>query len=287
MATGEDIWCQLFSEPAAGSDLAGLRTRAERDGDGWKINGQKVWTSWAHEAGWGLLLARTDFDAPKHKGLTMFFVDMKTPGVEVRPIRQMNEKRVFNEVFFTDVRIPDGNRLGEVGNGWRASMTTLLNERTAVIPTGFSQLFDLCRRSGADGRRPIDDPAVRAKLARWSAVTSGLTHTAFRSITSLSRGEEPGPENSIGKLTSAATLQEITRFALELLGPEGLLLDSEPERGGGWFQAMFLRSPALRIEAGSDEILRNVIAERVLRMPGDVRADKDMPFRLIPTGGAG
>jgi len=288
IASGEEIWCQLFSEPVAGSDLAGLATKAAPDGEGWRINGQKVWTSWAHHADWGLLLARTDPTVPKHKGLTMYFIDMRQPGVEVRPIRQMNDKRVFNEVFFSDAWVPDSQRLGPVGGGWQASLTTLMNERLSAsgVPTGFDQIFDLtCKLEGPDGPL-VDDPAVRAKLAHWATTASGLKYTLCRTLTSLSRGETPGPESSVGKLAAASTLQSVTHFALDLLGEHGQLTSAAPEHGGGWFQAMAMRSPALRIEAGSDEILRNIIAERVLGLPGDIRVDKDVAYEAIPKRGS-
>jgi len=287
IASGEHVWCQLFSEPAAGSDLAGLATRATPDADGWRINGQKVWTSWAHHADWGLLLARTDPKVPKHKGLTMFFIDMRQPGVEVRPIRQMNDKRVFNEVYFTDAWVPDHQRLGAVGGGWQASLTTLMNERLSAsgVPTGFEQLFDLCRRLEAPDGPLVDDPAVRSKLAGWAVTASGLKYTLCRALTSLSRGETPGPESSVGKLAAAVTLQSVTHYALDLLGEHGQVGSAAPEHGGGWFQAMAMRSPALRIEAGSDEILRNIIAERVLGLPGEPRVDKDVPYEAIPQRG--
>ncbi len=287
LASGEDIWCQLFSEPGAGSDVAGLSTRATRDGDGWRIHGQKVWTSWAHAADWGLLFARTDPSVPKHKGLTMFFIDMRQTGVTVTPIRMMNDTRVFNEVYFDGAWVPDAQRLGAVGGGWQVSITTLMNERLGGggLPTGFEQLFELCcHLEGPDGV-VADDPAVRSNLARWAATASGLRHTMNRSLTSLSRGQTPGPENSVGKLAAASTLIAITQYAMDLLGEQGQLSRAADAHGGGWFQAMALRSPALRIEAGSDEILRNIIAERVLGMPGDIRVDKDVAYDAIPKHG--
>jgi len=288
LASGEEIWCQLFSEPAGGSDLAGLRTRAERQGDDWIINGQKIWTSGAHHSDWGLLIARTDPNVPKHKGLTMFFLDMKSPGVEIRPIKQANGQSEFNEVYFTDVRIPDHQRLGEVGNGWNVSLTTLMNERLSIgsgMPTGFPELFDLCTRLPMDGGAAIDNRAVRARLANWATKANGLKYTGYRAISALSRGERPGPENSIGKLVAGATMQDISQFALELEGPMGVLRKQEGIDEAGLFMAMLLRSPATRIEGGTDEILRNIIAERVLGLPGDIRVDKDVAFNQIPTKG--
>ncbi len=287
LASGEEIWCQLFSEPVAGSDLAGLRTKAERDGDDWVINGQKIWTSGAHYSDHGMILARTDPTVAKHDGLTMFFLDMKSPGVAVRPIKQVNGQSGFNEVFFTDVRIPDHQRLGAVGQGWRVSLTTLMNERLSIgagMPTGFPELFEwACAFDLGDGRKAVDDPAVRSRLATWAVRTSGLKYTAYRSISALAKGQTPGPENSIGKLVAGSTLQEIAQFAMDLQGPAGVLQGDAQAEAAGRFQAMLLRSPATRIEGGTDEILRNIIAERVLGLPADLRADRGLPFNEIPT----
>ena len=288
LASGEEIWCQLFSEPAGGSDLAGLRTRAEKDGDDWVINGQKIWTSGAHHSDWGLLIARTDPNVAKHKGLTMFFLNMKSPGVEIRPIKQANGQSEFNEVYFTNVRIPDHQRLGKVGEGWTVSLTTLMNERLSIgsgMPTGFPELFDLCARLPMGEGAAIDNRAVREKLANWATKANGLKYTAYRAISALSRGERPGPENSIGKLVAGATMQDISQFALELEGPMGVLRRQDGIDEAGLFMAMLLRSPATRIEGGTDEILRNIIAERVLGLPGDIRVDKDVSFNQIPTKG--
>lgn len=281
--SGEDLWCQLFSEPGAGSDLAAMSTRAVRrsaSGSEWVLNGQKVWSSFAQYAKFGLLLARTDPERPKHKGLTMFFVDMESPGVEVRPIRQMNEGSTFNEVYLTDVVVPDSNRLGGVDEGWQVSISTLMHERMSAssTPTGFDELFDLARRLRGPAGRAIDDPVIRSKMARWATISLGLRHTYFRNVCSLAKGSTPGPEASIGKLTAASTMQDITRFALQLLEREGMTMEPSPHNPGAWFQEMFLRAPALRIEAGSDEILKNVIGERVLGLPGEPRHDKDRPF---------
>jgi acyl-CoA dehydrogenase len=284
LASGEEIWCQLFSEPAAGSDLAGLRTRAERSGDDWIVNGQKIWTSRAHFSDWGLLLTRTDPTVAKHKGLTMFFVNMKSPGVEVRPIRQANGGASFNEVFFTDVRIPDSQRLGGVGDGWKVSITTLMNERASMgakISIGFSELFELCRTLEIDGKPAIDNPAVRSKLANFAVRQSGLKCTALRAISALSKGENPGPENSIGKLVGATATQELAMYALDLQGQAGVIEDPALMPFGARFQMMLLRAPAMRLEGGTDEILRNIIAERVLGLPSEIRVDKDIPFSQI------
>ena len=286
LAAGEENWCQLFSEPSGGSDVAGLRTRAERDGDDWIVNGQKIWTSVAHLADWGLLILRTDPNVPKHAGLTMFFLDMKSPGVEIRPIKQANGQSDFNEVFFTDVRIPDSQRLGAVGQGWKVSLTTLMNERASIgarAVTGFPEMLDFCTRMEIDGRPAVQDRAVRSKLATWAARASGLKYPSYRAISALSKGELPGPENSIGKLVSGSMLQEIAMAALDLQGEAGVLADPTMAEAAGRFQAILLRSPAVRIEGGTDEILRNIIAERVLGLPADIRADKGMAFNQIPT----
>ena len=285
LASGEEIWCQLFSEPAAGSDLAGLRTRAEPSGDAWIINGQKIWTSGAHYANYGMILTRTDGTAAKHEGLTMFFLDMKSPGIEIRPIKQLNGQSGFNEVYFTDVRVPDHQRLGAVGQGWRVSLTTLMNERLSIgagMPTGFPEMLDFCCNFDTGDGLAIDDAAVRSKLATWAVRTSGLKYTAYRSISALSKGQTPGPENSIGKLVAGQTLQEIAAFALDLQGASGVLVDTAQTSAAARFQAMLLRSPATRIEGGTDEILRNIIAERVLGLPADLRADRGLPFNQIP-----
>jgi alkylation response protein AidB-like acyl-CoA dehydrogenase len=290
IASGEEIWCQLFSEPAGGSDVAGLRTRAERDGDDWIINGQKIWTSGAHYADYGILITRTDPTVPKHKGLTMFYIDMKSPGVEIKPIKQANGMQEFNEVFFTDLRIPDRQRLGAVGDGWNVSLTTLMNERMSIgarLATGFSEVFEFCSNLMTEDGLAIDDRATRSKLANWAVRASGLKYTSYRSISALSKGERPGPENSIGKLVAGSMLQDIAMYAMDLQGASGVLTDPETVDAAGQFQAMLMSSPSTRIAGGTDEILRNIIAERVLGLPGDIRVDKDVPFNKIRTKGRG
>jgi alkylation response protein AidB-like acyl-CoA dehydrogenase len=284
---GREIWCQLFSEPAAGSDLAGLRTRAECSGDAWIVNGQKIWTSGAHYSDFGILVARSDPGAPKHKGLTFFFLDMKSPGIDIRPIKQISGQSHFNEVFFSDVRIPDGQRLGPVGAGWQVALTTLMNERLAVGDApgpDFREIFDLARRLELEDGPAIGNAAVRERLADWYVKAQGLKYTRFRTMTRLSRGETPGPEASIGKLVSAMKLQEIAAFGMDLMEMAGIIGDPDVMPAGALFQQALLYSPALRIAGGSDEILRNIIAERVLGLPADLRADKDIPFNQLPTG---
>jgi alkylation response protein AidB-like acyl-CoA dehydrogenase len=290
IASGEEIWCQLFSEPAGGSDVAGLRTRAERDGDHWVINGQKIWTSGAHYSDYGILITRTDPNVSKHKGLTMFYIDMKSRGVEVKPIKQANGMQEFNEVFFTDLRVPDMQRLGAVGDGWNVSLTTLMNERMSIgsrLATGFSELFEFCSNLMTEDGLAIDDRATRSKLANWAVKNSGLKYTSYRAISALSKGERPGPENSIGKLVAGSMLQDIAMYAMDLQGASGMLTDPETAEAAGQFQAMLMSSPSTRIAGGTDEILRNIIAERVLGLPGDIRVDKDVPFNKIPTKGRG
>src|ERR1700692_154737 len=288
LAAGENIWCQLFSEPAGGSDVAGLRTRAEKRGDDWIINGQKIWTSGAHYSDYGILITRTDPNVPKHKGLTMFFLDMKSPGVEVKPIKQANGMQEFNEVFFTDLRIPDAQRLGAVGDGWSVSLTTLMNERMTIgsrLATGFPEMFDFCSNLMTDDGLAIDDRATRSKLASWAVKASGLKYTSYRAVSALSKGERPGPENSIGKLVAGSMLQDIAMHAMDLEGAAGVFTGAAEEEAHGQFQQMLLSSPSMRIAGGTDEILRNIIAERVLGLPGDIRVDKNVPFNKIPTKG--
>ncbi len=290
MASGEEIWCQLFSEPSGGSDVAGLRTRGERDGDDWIINGQKIWTSGAHYSDYGILIVRTDPNVPKHKGITMFVLDMKAPGVEIRPIKQASGQSEFNEVYFTNVRIKDSERLGKVGDGWNVSLTTLMNERFAIgsgVATGFPEIFEYCCNLMTDDGPAIDNRAVRSKLASWAVKNSGLKYTSYRTISALSRGDRPGPENSIGKLVSGSMMQDIAAFALDLQGASAVVADPDQGDAAGRFQTMLLRSPSSRIAGGTDEIMRNIIAERVLGLPGDIRVDKDVPFNKIPTRGRG
>jgi acyl-CoA dehydrogenase len=285
---GDEIWCQLFSEPAGGSDVAGLRTRAEKHGDEWTINGQKIWTSGAHYSDYGIVLTRTDPNAQKHKGLTMFYLSMKSPGVEVRPIKQASGQSNFNEVFFTDVKIPESQRLGEVGQGWTVALTTLMHERLAVGGgTGggidVNELLSLARTLELEDGPAIKNAAVRERIADWYVRTAGLKYTTLRTMTALSRGQQPGPEASIAKVVVASKLQDLSAFAMELESEAGAL-KGEDAAMGGMFQAGWMGAPGLRIAGGTDEILRNIIAERVLGLPPDVRVDKDIPFNKLPSG---
>jgi alkylation response protein AidB-like acyl-CoA dehydrogenase len=288
--TGEEVWCQLFSEPGAGSDLAGLATRAVRDGEDWVVNGQKVWTSLAHRARWGLLLARTDPDAPKHAGLSYFVVDMRAPGVEVRPLRQLTGEAEFNEVFLTDVRIPDSNRLGGVGEGWRVAQTTLMNERVSIgssrsVPRETGGIgYAVAAWRAHPGRRTHD---LHQRLLRLWAEAE-VARLAGERLRQLLAAGEPGPEGSAAKLTFARLNQEISAWEVEFAGSDGLRYDDwtmrRPEftdysRGPVY---RYLRSRGNSIEGGTSEIMRNIIAERVLGLPAEPRADTGVPWKDLP-----
>jgi alkylation response protein AidB-like acyl-CoA dehydrogenase len=286
---GEEIWCQLFSEPSGGSDVAASRTRAVRADDGsgdWIINGQKVWTSGAQYSDFGIVITRTDPDAPKHNGLTMFWVNMKDPAIDVRPIHQMSGASGFNEVYFTDLRIPDAQRVGPINDGWRVSLVTLMNERNA-IGGGASyhrQVMDLAASLATLAGSGIKDAALREKVADWFVQAEGLKYTRMRTQTALSRGQVPGPEASIGKLVTAPLMQDVANTAVELEDQFGIIADSDIAPLAAMFQATLMSAPAMRIAGGTDEIMRNIIAERVLGLPQDVRVDKDVAFKDIPTG---
>ncbi|MGE0625945.1 MAG: acyl-CoA dehydrogenase family protein [Pseudomonadales bacterium] len=288
LASGEEIWCQLFSEPAGGSDLAALRTRAVKDGDEWVINGQKIWTSGAHYSDYGILVLRTDPSVPKHKGLTYFWIDMKSPGIEIKPIRQISGDANFNEVYFTDVRVSDSQRLGAEGQGWQVAITTLMNERASIGGggggVGVRSVFELAQKVEIDGKPAIRNPAVRAKLADWYCQESGLKYTSWRTLSALSRGETPGPENSIGKLVGAPKAQDMASFAIDLQEMGGILRDPKLSEAAALYQETYMSIPGLRIAGGTDEIMANIIAERVLGLPQDVRVDKGIPFSEVPTG---
>jgi alkylation response protein AidB-like acyl-CoA dehydrogenase len=293
--TGEEVWCQLFSEPGAGSDLAALGTRAVREQDTWVVNGQKVWTSMAHEARWGILVTRTDPDVPKHAGMTYFACDMTAPGVEVRPLRQITGEAEFNEVFLTDVRIPDEHRLGDVGNGWRVAQTTLMNERVAIgggaAPRESGTIAAVCRTWRE--RPELRTPAGHAELMRLWVEAEALRLTGLRLRQQLAAGA-PGPEGSAAKLSYARLNQAVSGFELDLLGDDALRYDDWST--GSWATErpaavdFLARSPGYRylrakgnsIEGGTSEILRNIIAERVLGLPGEPRVDKDVPWKDLP-----
>ena len=282
---GDEIWCQLFSEPACGSDLAAVRTRARKDGEDWVINGQKVWTTGGHYSDYGLLLARSDPTVPKHSGLTMFIVDMRSPGVEVRPIRQMSGEAEFNQVFLDGVRVPDAWRVGPENGGWKVALTTLGFER-AVAGSELSfvesaQLLRLARTARWSGRAALDDGRVRERVAECWLNTFGVRLMNFRTQTAVARGAVPGPEQSLAKLIVTNQGQRSARLAMELLGEQGLL--TQAELGPDWanIEYAWTWSAAYRIAGGADEILRNILAERVLGLPQDVRLDRDIPFEEL------
>jgi alkylation response protein AidB-like acyl-CoA dehydrogenase len=291
----DEIWCQLFSEPGAGSDVAGLSTRAVRDGDEWVVNGQKVWTTLAHLAKWGLVVTRTDPDQPKHRGMTYFVVDMEADGVEIRPLYQITGEAEFNEVFFDDTRIPDANRIDDVGAGWSVAMTTLMNERVAIggrtVPRGDGTIgaaVDTWNESGSGGE------AARRELARLWGEVEAMRLTSLRAAENMQAGV-PGPEGSTGKLAWADLNKEVTAFTVEMQGlagatiPEGYNLvptsfeTREFERKMSP-QRAFLRARANSIEGGTSEIMRNILGERVLGLPGEPRVDKDLPWNEVSRG---
>ncbi len=272
--SAEEIWCQGFSEPGAGSDLAGLRSTAILDGDSWIINGQKVWTSLAHVSQWCIFLARTDTTAPKHKGITYFLVDMSSPGIEVRPLRQITGSADFNEMFFTDVRVPRESILGEVNDGWRIAMTTLLHERGTLgfalsvgARVALDELIGLARETKRNGVPAIEDPTIRQRLASLHVEVESLRLNNYRALTGFMKSGMPGPEGSLSKLIWSESMQRLGDLAVEILGPAGMLekWDANP-RVNTW-QFIHLRSRGHTIEAGTSEILRNIVAERVLGLP--------------------
>jgi len=291
----DEIWCQMFSEPGAGSDVASLSMRAVRDGDEWILNGQKVWTTLAHLSKWGMIVTRTDPDQPKHRGLTYFIVDMEAEGVDIRPLYQITGEAEFNEVFFDDVRINDDQRIDEVGAGWGVAMTTLMNERVAIggrtVPRGSGAIgaaMTLWKDSGSG------DAATRRELARLWAEAEAMRLTTLRATENMQAGV-PGPEGSTGKLTWADLNKEVTAFSVEMLGldgatiPEGYTLEPtsyetrEVERIMS-AQRSFLRARANSIEGGTSQIMRNILGERVLGLPGEPRVDKDLPWKDVPRG---
>jgi alkylation response protein AidB-like acyl-CoA dehydrogenase len=270
---GDEIWCQLFSEPDAGSDLGGLSSRATRDGDEWRVTGQKVWSSRAHYSEWGLLLARSDPTVTKHAGITAFALRMHQPGVVVRPLRQMNGDAHFNEVFLDAAVVPDRDRIGEVGGGWAVALTCLAHERGALGGGGpglsFERLVDLARRRGRTG-----DPAVRDALTR-TYVALEISRLAGKRARDLAQAGRPGAEGSGMKLRGTTMFRTYADAAMRILGPEGIASVGE-------WPTLFLTAPSMSIRGGTDEIQRNIVGERVLGLPGDVRFDRDVPFDQLP-----
>ena len=286
--TSEEVWCQLFSEPGAGSDVAGLSCRAVRDGDEWVVNGQKVWTSNAHLARWGLLVTRTDPDAPKHRGMTYFGIDLHQPGVEIRPLRQMTGQAEFNEIYLTDARVSEADRMGDVGDGWRVALTTLMNERVAIgggtRDAGKSAMDWILEAWNDHGH---DDPARHDEMMKLWVRSEVLRLNNLRAEETLTTGT-PGPEGSIGKVISAEFNKDAFAFALGLTGMAGTLFDggydldqSRPVLDYDTLAEYFLRVRANSIEGGTTEVMRNIIGERVLGLPGDVRVDKDVAWKDV------
>lgn len=288
--TGEEVWCQLFSEPGAGSDLAALATRAVRDGDDWIVTGQKVWTSSAHLAQWAILVTRTDPDVPKHQGMTYFLCDMTAPGVEVRPLRQITGEAEFNEVFLTDVRIPDSQRIGAVGEGWKVAQTTLMNERVAIGGTAMPReggMIGIVAKTWRD-RPELRTPELRDRLVQHWVEAESLRLAGERQRQQLAVGA-PGPEGSAMKVAFAELNQQLSGLELELLGEEGLRYEDwtmrRPEqvdffgRDAGY---RYLRAKGNSIEGGTSEVLRNIISERVLGLPSEPRVDKDVAWKDLP-----
>ena len=289
--TGEEVWCQLFSEPGSGSDFAGLSAKGVKDGEEWIVNGQKVWTTLAHLSRFGLLIVRTDAEAVKHAGLTAFVVDMQAPGVEVRPLYQITGEAEFNEVYFTDVHVPDAEMLGNIGDGWRVSLTTLMNERVSIggaIPAKGSGPIRDALKVWNDLPADRRDPSTRDELMSLWVRAELLRLTNIRASQNRKMGD-PGPEGSIAKLAMAELNKDIYSFAVSLLGAEGMLFPSgyqmiRPEHAMGLEnpQKAFLRSRANSIEGGTSEVMRNILGERVLGLPGDVRVDRDVAWSKVP-----
>jgi len=295
MYTGEEVWCQLFSEPGSGSDVAGLSSRAILDGDEWIVNGQKVWTTLAHVSRWGMLVARTDPDQPKHKGLTYFLLDMESDGVDVRPLHQITGEAEFNEIFLTDVRIPHDRVFSEVGNGWAVAVTTLMNERVALgggVPKkGSGPIGDLVDLWGEtrDSLDPVTRTVMRDRVTDLWSQAEALRLTNWRAR-EASKSGNPGPEGSVTKMMSAEMNQRIYETCMDLLGADGMVYEAGYERkrptgfrGPGIHpRYAFLRSRANTIEGGTSEVMRNILGERILGLPGDVRVDKDISWADVP-----
>lgn len=283
---GEEIWCQLFSEPSGGTDLAGLRTRAEPDGNGWKINGQKVWTSWAQYSDYGVIVVRTDPNVVKHKGLTYFWVDMKAPGVTVRPIRLAGGDSHVNEVFFDDVRITDDHRMSPVGGGFAVAIATLMIERyVATDSAGFGPPIDefvsLAKSVKMNGKPAIEDGRIRQQIARNYAMRSGLDSITTRAMLMMRAGMTPGAEGSLNKLVAVRSRQKLSELALDLQGTDALPFNEHASQKSDWASS-WINAPTGRIAGGSDETLLNTIAEKILGLPQDHRPDKGVPFNQIP-----
>lgn len=279
MLRGDDIWCQLFSEPGAGSDLAGLTTKAELDGETWCINGQKVWNSFAHVANWGILLARTDWDVPKHRGISVFMVEMNSGGVEVRPLRQITGIAHFNETFLTDVNVPTNNLLGELNGGWGVTQTTLMAERSLIgggMGLGFRDYVALAKEY-----ERADDPNIRQELARAYTRFEILRWLGERSRTAMRAGKMMGAESSVTKLAISEHVAKSGDLALAIEGAAGMLAGDDASDFGFW-QQQFLSQWAIRIGGGTEQVQRNVLGERVLGLPSEARPDKTEPFRLVP-----
>lgn len=277
---GEQVWCQLFSEPNAGSDLASLRTKAELDGDEWVITGQKVWTSSAHVADWGMLLARTDWDAPKHRGITYFLVDMRSPGIEVRPLKQATGGAEFNEVFLEEVRIPKENVLGEVNGGWGVAMTTLTSERADIGAghgDGFSGVLALARKFGRD-----TDPTIRQKLIQLYSSYQISNFMGYRARTAATKGVAPGPEVSTMKIAICNRLAFQGDLVEEIMGADGMLWGVDAIDNGYWQTMVFMGQWMARIGGGTEEVQRNIVGERVLGLPREPGNDRTIPFRELP-----
>ncbi len=283
---GEEIWCQLFSEPSGGSDLAGLRLRAEQDGNGWKLNGQKLWTSWAQYCDYGVIVARTDPTVQKHKGLTYFWVDMKAPGVDVRPVKLAGGDSHVNEVFFDDVKIDDDHRMSPVGGGFGVALTTLMIERyIATDSAGFGPPIDLfvelAKDTQINGKPAIEDGRIRQQIARNYAMRNALDSITARAMLMMQAGMEAGPEGSLNKLVAVRSRQKLSELAIDLQGPLGLHFNEHDFVKENW-QTSWLNAATGRIAGGADEMLLNTIAERLLGLPQDHRPDKAVPFNQIP-----
>jgi len=281
MLTGEHVWCQLFSEPGAGSDLAGLRTSGVVDGDEMVVNGQKVWTSSATDAAWGMLLVRTNPDVPKHRGITYLLVDMASPGIDIRPLKQITGRSEFNEVFLDDVRVPLGNVLGEIDKGWGPILTTLANERTGIAAgarAGIADIIALARRFGV-----ANDPMIRQELVRLLEIAETMRFLGYRVRSAASRGESPGPESSVLKLAASRRLALQGDLVMSIMGAKAMLYDSDAEMNGFWHNYAFLMQWAARIGGGTEEVQRNIVGDNVLGLPREPRLDKGIPFRDIPS----